>query len=294
MTANISTQSCNTCLQRTCYKPALVKKSCIVDRELLEKRAMRAVLCSFSILAISLCATIAAPRTIYFIPLAVVPLIAHVFDRYLTRKIAGERAVLEYVTEMLPSREATYCIQNDLTAAKDLVKKRGYRNAVITVNTHGESLLSARCSQDVFRFLMHGEPDIITYFLLSTDEPQIADLLNSKTLTPVDITPCRQVTLWTHLQNSAVAGLLSLHGFNINIRNRNDFTALMELARLNPSESAETRRIVTQIKLLLRCGADKTLKVLVGRKLLMARDLAVDPEIRQPLSYKQRQVKFIF
>ena len=88
--------------------------------------------------------------------------------------------------------------------------------------------------------------------------------------------------------------MLIRYGFNVNIRNRLGFTALMELARKNPSNATEARDVVRQIKLLLYFRADKTLAVLVRGKTRIARDLAVDPEIKQPLNLKQREVKFIF
>ena len=68
----------------------------------------------------------------------------------------------------------------------------------------------------------------------------------------------------------------------------------MELAKHNPRQAEMTRILVRQFNLLLNCGADKMLTVVIRGKQRIARDPALDHEIRQPLCLKRRKVKFIF
>jgi hypothetical protein len=282
-------------LERIGYTPALVGNSCAIDRHLLDNRVMNAATSAFFMLWITICITLAIPSTICYVPVASVPVIAQIFDFFLTKQIARNRALNEYMgSTIAPSIEATSYIQKNLSAAKYLVHKIGYYRVLNTRNNKGELILSPHCRNDVFKFLIYQDPQTILNFLRTADTNLIEYSLGSRIITPGYFTPCRQVAVWMNLQSDSVARMLIQHGFNINIRNKSGFTALMELAKHNPRESEMARKLVRQINLLLYCGADKMLTVLIKGKHLIARDLALDPEIRQPLSLKQRRVKFIF
>ena len=170
---------------------------------------MNAAISTFFLLWITICITTVAPSTVYYIPIASVPLITQIFDCFLTQQIARNRALNAYMSSTIaPSIDATSYIQTNLSAAKYLVHKIGYYRALNTHNNQGELILSPRCSKEFLKLFIYNDPRTILNFIRYAETNIIQYALDNKIIRPEDFSPCMQVQIWMNIPSDTVAPML--------------------------------------------------------------------------------------
>jgi len=276
--------------------PALKKDSCEIDSSLQCKRISILALAAIALGAISLCVQKVYPFAAllllggaYFLPL-----LGYLFDCKTTGEAANVRAVDEYINMKFPSKEATDRIQNNLDAAKLLIKRNGN---IYKFNEKGNDLFDYLKYLDfaVFKCLVDSDSNTTadknrTSLFKRIIESGRMDLLEyfltQKKVKPTDFTPNEQVDLWLSLCSAKAGELLARHGFSVNIRNNRGNTPLLELAKKTAYVSYYSKydglSLAALVTTLLSCGADKSLKT-TGRNPETAWEIATDREFRKIL-----------
>jgi hypothetical protein len=255
-------------------------------------------------------AVLFAPK---FITVSLFCFILFPLDNWKNARAAHALAVKNYVVHPHPSSATFMHISQNLQAAKWLVNQCHDLNKTTAT---GESFLEftlpslpnnnhfiffkflvdhgfnwrAKSQLDVLKNLHHLVPETCFRQVVSCEQPQFLEyLLLCGQIQVSDFDDEEQVQLWLHIGHARAAHLLVEHGFDINIRNNQGYTPLLELikkasipllARLHKLSSSRSD-ISAHVRMFLEYGANPLESVLDKTQGVMknAFELNSDPEI---------------
>jgi hypothetical protein len=251
--------------------PAVKEDSCEVDHELLSSRINAVGIAAIGAMVASMILVTAFPTAIFATHLSCLLVlgISLPLDMWLAERAADIKAVNEYLNMSYPSKSATFRIQCNFKAAQLLVSKNGDVNKV---NQEGNGLLAFCPNLRVFKLLINYGANIksldkhgIPYFQRAVEDENpvyLEYILKSKKVKPDDFDPTQQVDFWTNLGSIQAGSLLKNYGFNVNVRDKKEYTPLLKIVK-EASIMLYMRKlgISAHISTLLNCGADRSMTI---------------------------------
>jgi|GEM_PF-1724031 len=281
--------------------PAVKKNTCEIDYDLITQRVHRIhriAMAALVILLSIMLSPIVFPMAVKIIPLVrllaitVVPLgfLAPLLDPWIAGRAVGRKAVDEYLGEAPPSKSATLHIQRNLKAAELLIARNGDPNRI---NEDRGALLDHCSKLDVFKLLINNGADIkgvnkfgTSYFQKAVESRNPACLeyvLKQGKAAPSDFDATEQVQFWKNLGSIRAGHLLSEYGFDVNIKDKDEYTPLLRLVQAASKVYYRGNiGIQAHISTLLACGADRSITINDKGVKKNAMEIA-NPEIREIL-----------
>jgi ankyrin repeat protein len=195
---------------------------------------------------------------------------------------AERQAVVDHLTNPIPSKQSTATICKSVAAARLLVEHSPRPELLNKLDEDGGSLLGHYgVDSEVFKLLVNHGAHVLAgtqnsgFFLAIKDNrlDLLADILHQRLINIREMSEELQVEMWSSVQSEQAARLLRQYGFNPNVCNAEGNTALMRLAQ----QRSHLREVpLAAIQALLAVGADQSL---INRSGQTARSLAVDPRI---------------
>ncbi len=244
--------------------PALEQNSCVIDKSLLAYRVAAVAKIAFAMLVLAI--PLAAISPLSSMALVVLSALSHALprlDSWRAESAADAKAVNEYLQMQHPTVAARWRVVANPKLISLLVKKKG------DVNKTDECGFPIANSIrdfdfDTFKCLVDGGMDMRSslYDLVGKKDPAFLEyVLTQNKVKASDFTESEQNALWLQLRNQESGILLLRSGFNINSRSSQDYiqgyTPLM-IAASSSHWHCESRE---RVKILLACGADKSLTV---------------------------------
>lgn len=202
-------------------------------------------------------------------------------------KETRRRAVVEFLTNPVPSQKSATIISGSIPAARLLVEHlqgdaQGNARYLNKLDDHGQPLL-AKYGVDlrVFKFLVEQGADILTgneqsgfFQALTNGRADLIAFILDQRLVRVDrMSPALQFHMWTSVDSEQIALFLRQYGFNPNVKNAAGDTPLIHLAR--QTKTGAEKGAYGKIQALLNVGADRHVTNLAGENAKAVADPAV-------------------
>lgn len=157
--------------------------------------------------------------------------------------IQERNAVNEYLTQTYHSASTSHTIAYSPRAVKSLISKIKDPKDLNKLNENGASLLAYDCFES-FKLLVDAGADLTktivesfgnTAFELALKDYRSTDylqyMLETGKVTSKSFSNKEQVNIWMRVKKADVAQMLKTHGFDINVKDDQGYTALMRLAK---------------------------------------------------------------
>lgn len=284
--------------------PAVDKQKYRVDFDLIIKRTITVV----ALAALALGAAVSISGSFLPLTFSCCVLFLQIFlvsniDERKSQEAVDQLIVKDYLTQEHPSENVYYAIENNIKLAQAIINQKGNLNK-ISKGSHdfGYYLTLSDKNFEFFKLLVdngfdwtkqqriYGPPAFQK--VESNEDPRFLKyLLKHGNIKVSDFTAEQQVRYLGFFENQEALSLLLEHGFDINIKNEDGFTPLLNQIDFAANETcmmlengSEGMKVADRIRLLLSKNADPYMTVEKDGQQKNAFELNTNPEIASILN----------